>query len=132
IAAAHASGITHRDLKPQNVMFGRDGRLKVLDFGLAKFGEPGSGTSEEHSDLTTLLRTQEGMVVGTVPYMSPEQVQGRMVDARSDVFSLGVMLYEMASGRRPFRGETSLETAVAILSAWPPPLAALAPAYPAA
>ena len=132
VAAAHAAGITHRDLKPQNVMVGRDGRLKVLDFGLAKFGETGSVSGKDHSDLTTLLRTEDGMVVGTVPYMSPEQVQGRLVDARSDVFSLGVMFYEMATGRRPFRGETQLETAVAILRDSPPPIATLAPAFPAA
>jgi serine/threonine protein kinase len=133
VAAAHRAGITHRDLKPQNVMFGRDGRLKVLDFGLAKFGEAAPVAEEEHhSELTTLLRTQAGMVVGTVPYMSPEQIQGRAVDARSDVFSLGAMFYEMATGRRPFRGETALETAAAILRDWPPPLATLAPAYPTA
>jgi tetratricopeptide (TPR) repeat protein len=130
VAAAHAAGITHRDLKPQNVMLNREGRLKVLDFGLAKFGEA-EGRKDSHSDVTTLLQTQHGMVVGTVPYMSPEQIQGRIVDARSDVFSLGVMLYEMATGRRPFRGETALETAAAILRDWPPPIALLAPAYPA-
>jgi tRNA A-37 threonylcarbamoyl transferase component Bud32/tetratricopeptide (TPR) repeat protein len=132
VAAAHAAGITHRDLKPQNVMFGRDGRLKVLDFGVAKFGEAGSAAGEDHSVLTTLLRTRDGMMVGTIPYMSPEQVQGQVVDARSDVFSLGVMFFEMATGRRPFRGATDLETAVAILRDWPPPIAKLAPAFPAA
>jgi tetratricopeptide (TPR) repeat protein len=132
VAAAHAAGITHRGLKPQNVMFSRAGRLKVLDFGVAKLGEAGSVVEARDSNHTTLLRTQDGMVVGTIPYMSPEQVQGRVVDARSDVFSLGVMFYEMATGRRPFPGETELEIAVGILRDAPPPIAALAPAFPAA
>ena len=130
VAAAHAAGITHRDLKPANVMLGRDGRLKVLDFGLARFSGPGPVVGEHDSELTTLLKTQEGVMVGTVPYMSPEQVQGREVDERSDVFSLGVMFYEMATGRRPFRGDNTLETAIAILRDWPPPLARLAPSFP--
>ncbi|MGQ0736592.1 MAG: serine/threonine-protein kinase, partial [Acidobacteriota bacterium] len=131
LGAAHAMGITHRDLKPQNVMFGRDGRLKVLDFGLAKFGEIAAATGQP-SAVTTTLRTEKGVVFGTVPYMSPEQIEGRAVDARSDVFSLGTMFYQLATGRRPFEGETPLALAAAILRDHPTPVAALRPALPSA
>ncbi len=128
VAAAHAKGITHRDLKPQNVMFGLDGRLKVLDFGLARFSDLFAG--KEPDEATATLETQEGRIVGTVPYMSPEQAEGRPVDVRSDVFSLGAMLYEMATGRRPFGGKTSLALLAAILRDDPPSVAALAPGLP--
>lgn len=131
VAAAHAAGITHRDLKPQNVMVGRDGRLKVLDFGLAKFGRA-TAAGDALSDLSTMVRTRHGVVVGTVPYMSPEQLEGRAVDARSDIFSLGVMFYEMATGRRPFAGDSDVALAVAILRDQPAPVATLAPFLPLA
>jgi serine/threonine protein kinase len=108
LAAAHDKGVVHRDLKPANVMVTADGGVKVLDFGLAKGRDAHAG-----SDLTTELQTREGVVMGTVPYMSPEQVAGRRVDHRTDIFSLGVMLYEMASGRRPFEGHS---TALAFLT----------------
>jgi TolB-like protein/cytochrome c-type biogenesis protein CcmH/NrfG len=114
LAAAHEKGIVHRDLKPANVMVGTRGRVKVLDFGLAKVSEP-SGTEGSGSELTTDLHTREGVVMGTVPYMSPEQVQGRAVDSRTDIFSLGAILYEMATGRRPFQSDSVAGLISAIL-----------------
>jgi serine/threonine protein kinase len=108
LAAAHEKGIVHRDLKPANVMMTVDGRVKVLDFGLAKETRAaGSGD--------TTLTTEAGVVMGTPSYMSPEQVAGEVVDCRTDIFSLGIVLYEMATGRRPFEGRSSAELAIAIL-----------------
>ncbi len=121
LAAAHNKGIVHRDLKPANVMVMKDGRVKVLDFGLAKIAGPQAG-EPLNSEMATDLHTQEGVVMGTVPYMSPEQLSSRQVDHRSDLFSLGVILYEMASGGRPFQGRSSVELASAILRDSPPPL----------
>ena len=122
MAAAHQNGITHRDLKPANIMLGEGaqaGRIKVLDFGLAKAIEPGVGSSESGAGnaqtITSPARTQQGVILGTVAYMSPEQAEGRAVDARSDLFSLGVVLYEMATGQRPFPGETNLSILSSIL-----------------
>ena len=114
VSCAHRAGITHRDLKPDNVMIDRDGRLRVLDFGLAKLHDA-SGLGEKTQAATATVVTEEGKILGTVAYMSPEQAEGKTVDARSDVFSLGTMLYEMASGERPFRGETSMLTIGSIL-----------------
>ena len=102
VAAAHQEGITHRDLKPDNVMVSDDGRVTVLDFGLAK---PAPGFAADGSELETQAKTKEGVIVGTVHYMSPEQAQGKTVDARSDIFSIGIVLYEMLTGRRPFEGD---------------------------
>src|SRR5947209_8684061 len=118
VAAAHALGIVHRDLKPENIMLARDGRVKVLDFGLAKQNAP--QTTEETA---TIALSQPGMVMGTVGYMSPEQVRGEAVDARSDIFSFGAILYEMLSGHRAFAGATPVDTMSAILHADPPDLA---------
>jgi serine/threonine protein kinase/tetratricopeptide (TPR) repeat protein len=112
IAAAHEKGIMHRDLKPANVMVTHDGRVKVLDFGLAK--DVGAETSSE-ATLTSDGRTQAGVVMGTPAYMSPEQVSGRALDHRTDIFSLGVLLHEMATGRRPFEGNSSAELISSIL-----------------
>lgn len=118
LAAAHAAGITHRDLKPENIMFSREGRVKLLDFGLAKMS--GAGLDDQ-------TRTQPGIVLGTTSYMSPEQAGGDPVDFRSDQFSLGVILHEMATGRRLFRRDTVPETLTAILREEAPPLEGVVP-----
>ena len=119
VGAAHQRGITHRDLKAANVMVGTDGRLKVLDFGLAKLrGEsPIDGLSRT---MSVEPLTGEGRILGTVAYMSPEQAQGKPVDARSDVFSLGILLFEMATGQKPFQGDTSMSVLSAIIKDTPP------------
>ncbi len=113
VSAAHQRGIIHRDLKPQNIMVSSDGRVRILDFGLAKLREERS--SEETDDLPTADLTAVGKIMGTVAYMSPEQVQGQILDHRSDIFSLGVILFEMITGRRPFKGNTSVALMSSIL-----------------
>ncbi len=123
VAAAHRQGILHRDLKPENVMLTAEGRVKVLDFGLAKLR---SDVPEgDHTTRETQSVTQDGRIVGTVAYMSPEQAQGLPVDHRSDIFSLGILLYEMASGERPFKGNTNLSVLSAILKDTPRPVSEL-------
>lgn len=114
LAAAHAAGIIHRDVKPENVMLRRDGIVKVLDFGLAKLVDNESKTVD--SEATTRFKTDAGTAVGTAIYMSPEQALGKIVDARTDIFSLGVVLYEMVAGCLPFEGSTSTEVLASILS----------------
>jgi serine/threonine protein kinase len=118
LAAAHSKGIIHRDLKPENLFVTREGRVKILDFGLAKLTEPAAPTAE--SDLDTPTATERGLLLGTAGYMSPEQVRGEPADARSDVFAVGAVVYEMLSGRRAFRAPTRPQTLAAILTEEPP------------
>ena len=127
LAAAHEKGIVHRDLKPENVVVSRDDRVKILDFGLAKLSPQAGAREDLTSAGTRSLLTEAGSVFGTVGYMSPEQVRGEPVDARSDIFSFGTMIYELLSGRNPFRAGTPAETMAAILRS---ETAALAEAVP--
>ena len=127
LAAAHEKGIVHRDLKPANVMVTNDGRVKVLDFGLAK---DVGGASAGDTTLTSAGQTQAGIVMGTPAYMSPEQISGRALDHRSDIFSLGVVLHEMATGRRPFEASSSAELISSILRDTPPSVTDAHPELP--
>jgi serine/threonine protein kinase/Tol biopolymer transport system component len=129
IAAAHERGIMHRDLKPANIMMASGGRVKVLDFGLAKLRDerlPGEGVTT----LPAKELTGEGRILGTVAYMSPEQAEGKPIDHRSDVFSLGVVLYELATGERPFKGDTSVSVISSIIKDTPPSVVDIKPALP--
>src|SRR5256884_2152408 len=128
LSAAHAAGIVHRDVKPENIMLRTDGIVKVLDFGLAKLTERLSPDSVDTEAATkALVQTEPGVVLGTVAYMSPEQARGLVVDARTDIFSLGVVIYEMVAGKTPFAGSSGNEIISAILSKeQPAPLARFA------
>src|SRR5262245_20330032 len=128
IQAAHEAGITHRDIKPENVMVRNDGLVKVLDFGLAKLSV---ARTDFQAPPANSLNTRSGMVMGTISYMSPEQARGEKVDHRTDIFSLGVMLYEMLAGRRPFEGATAGDVMAAVLNSEPVPLTEAAPEAPA-
>ena len=131
LAAAHDAGVVHRDIKPENIMLRPDGYVKVLDFGIAKLTERRRASDDHRVETTALLQTRPGLVLGTAHYMSPEQVRGQKVDARSDIWSLGVVLYEIVTGNPPFRGETPSDCIGAILTAEPVPLSSVSPDVPA-
>jgi eukaryotic-like serine/threonine-protein kinase len=130
LTAAHAAGITHRDIKPENIMVRRDRLVKVLDFGLVKLTEHKSLPTDMEARTKTLVQTDAGTVMGTAQYMSPEQARGLEVDARTDIWSLGVVLYEMVAGHPPFTGETATDIIASIVKTEPPPLARYAPEVP--
>jgi len=130
LAAAHEAGVVHRDIKPENIMLRPDGYVKVLDFGLAKLAEEGLASEDHELATTALLQTRPGLIIGTVRYMSPEQARGQKVDARSDIWSLGVVLYEMIGGSPPFPGETPSDCIASILTKEPPPLSDILPDVP--
>src|SRR5437660_1777954 len=125
--AAHQAGIVHRDIKPENIMLRKDGYVKVLDFGLARPTE----RREISTEADTLVNTEVGIIVGTARYMSPEQARGQKVDKRTDIFSLGMVLYEMVAGRSPFEGSTNTDVVASILKESPPPLTDYLPDAPA-
>ena len=122
LAAAHEAGIIHRDIKPENIMIRRDGYIKLLDFGLAKLTEPPGSSTDPEAPTKAMVNTGAGTVMGTAYYMSPEQAKGSDVDARTDLWSLGAVLYEMVTGHTPFAGETPTETISLILQREPAPL----------
>src|SRR5881398_557067 len=130
LSAAHAAGIVHRDIKPENIMLRRDALVKVLDFGLAKLTDPESTATGPEEVTLQRFSTEPGVVLGTSVYMSPEQARGLPLDTRTDIWSLGVVLYEMVGGHVPFSGATKSDVIVSILEKEPPPLARFTPETP--
>jgi serine/threonine protein kinase/Tfp pilus assembly protein PilF len=130
LAAAHAAGIIHRDIKPDNLMLRKDGFVKVLDFGLAKLTAPTGSEIDSEAETRTRVNTEPGVIIGTVAYMSPEQARGLQVDARTDIWSLGVVLYEMIAGQPPFAGKDVHRQIIAIQEQPAPPLSRLAEGAP--
>src|SRR5437016_4663786 len=126
LTAAHQAGIAHRDIKPENIMLRQDGFVKVVDFGIAKLTEP----KTDESEAVTLLNTKQGTVIGTAHYMSPERARGLQIDARTDIWSLGVVLYEMVAGSVPFKGATSSDVIASVLDREPTTLARFCPEVP--
>src|SRR5262245_24306471 len=132
LAVAHDSGVVHRDIKPENIMVRKDGLVKVLDFGLAKLAEAEADDTDTSALKNEAVGTETGALMGTVRYMSPEQARGLALDARSDIFSLGVVLHEMLSGESPFTGVTTAEVIAAIFAKEPPPITQYRPDAPEA
>jgi eukaryotic-like serine/threonine-protein kinase len=130
LGAAHEAGIVHRDIKPENIMIRDDGLVKVLDFGLAKLTEKSAETASSEDATKVQFNTQPGLIMGTVAYMSPEQARGRALDPRTDIFSLGIVMYELFAGRRPFDGESQLDLISAILKDEPVALRQMTPGLP--
>jgi len=130
LAAAHETGVVHRDMKPENIMLRPDGYVKVLDFGIAKLTEQRPVPDLDEIGTTAVLQTRAGLVLGTARYMSPEQTRGQTVDARSDIWSLGVVIYEMIAGVPPFHGKTPSDCIASILTTEPPPLSGVLPEAP--
>src|SRR5947208_4237909 len=130
LAAAHKTGAVQRDIKPENIMLRPDGYAKVLDFGIAKLTEQRPASDDHDIGTTAVLQTRPGLVLGTARYMSPEQARGQTLDARSDIWSLGVVVYEMVGGSNPFPGETPSDCIASILKSEPPPLSAVLPDVP--
>ena len=130
LAAAHAASIVHRDIKPDNLMLRPDGYIKVLDFGVATFARPAAGSTDAMVTMAAAVETSPGTIIGTIAYMSPEQARGLPVDGRSDCYSLGVVLYELVTGRAPFAAPTTSDLLVAILEREPPSLRLAARALP--